>query len=120
MRLHFGTVLGPTANVSHLNHWHVDIGKPPAITVRELARSAKGHRMVEVVYIQEACSVVHGIPLVLDGIWGPRTMDGFSRVLRSMDYGPLPNITTPYVYDAFNAATAHVGFGAIEQVSRDT
>lgn len=112
MRLFFGTVLGPTSNRRHRDHWHVDCGKVPGITWRELRHSADGRRRIEVVYLQEACRVVHGVPLALDGIWGPRTAAAVGRVL---DATRAPrDIRNPEAFVAFATATALVGFGQVE------
>ena len=114
MRLFFGTVLGPTANRKHRDHWHLDTGKTPSITWRELRQSADGRRRVEVVYLQEACSVIHNIPLALDGIWGPRTASAVGRVLAATR--APQDIRNPEAYVAFCTASALVGFGQVEQL----
>jgi hypothetical protein len=116
LRLHFGTVLGPTSNKAHAKHWHVDTGKEPAITPDELAASKGGVRKVEIVYLQDACSTVHGLKVVQDGLWGPKTEAAVCDVLAELVSSLKPDITAPEVYRAFNVATALVGFGHVEEV----
>lgn len=114
LRCYFGTVLGPTSNLDHANHWHVDAGKAPELDAGELAQSDGGVRKVEVVYLQDACSTVHGIPLEWDGIWGPKTKAAVAQVLAGLDSAD-GDITNPSSYRAFNVATALVGFGQVEE-----
>jgi len=116
MRLHFGTVLGPTANAAHADHWHCDVGREPEITEAELAQSASGTRKVEVVWLQEAATVVHGRWLEPDGIWGPRTSEAVTAIGHGLDSDEDRPITCPVVYQAFCLATALVGFGQLERV----
>ena len=114
-RMHFGTVLGPASNKAHAHHWHVDTGKEPEITERELQQSEGGERKIEVVALQDACRVVHGIDVgKLDGRWGPKTDAGVSRVLEGLDVDTDLDIISPATYQAFNLATALVGFGIVE------
>lgn len=118
-RIHFGTVLGPTSNQDHANHWHCDIGKDPAITPSELQASRDGTRRVEVVYLQDACSTIHGIPLELDGKWGDLTEGAMKYVLGQLEGADL-DITNPTTYRMFNVATALVGFGQVEAPDADS
>lgn len=118
MRLYFGTVLGPTANKSHADHWHCDTCKPPAITWSELSQSARGIRKVEVVYLQESCSVVHGQQLEVDGIWGEQTRRAVHRVVSTLRVSSH-DIRDPETYLAYNVATALVGFAQVEQLVAD-
>jgi hypothetical protein len=106
MRLHFGTVLGPTADRRHGDHWHCDVGRAPQITVHELAQSAKGTRKVEVVFLQEACTIVHGKRLKPDGVWGPKTMTAVGEVTSSIDGLSFEDITQSWAYAAFLTTTA--------------
>jgi hypothetical protein len=120
-RIHFGTCLGPTSNQQHANHWHDDIGKEPGITPSELAASQRRERKVEVVFVQDACSTVHGIPLKLDGWWGDLTEAAVNQVLRGLDGVDLDlDITIPMTYKAFCVATALVGFGVLEAPTGDS
>lgn len=118
LRLLFGTVLGPASNEAHADHWHVDSGRAPLVSWSELRQSQLGTRKVEVVYLQEACAHVHGVELVSDGIWGPKTAAAVSRVVSSLR-SPSADIRDPEAYLAFNVATALRGFGQLERASNN-
>lgn len=116
LRLIFGTVLGPSANRQHADHWHVDDIRSPGITRTELQQSACGQRRVEVVYLQESCNVVHGQDVDVDGIWGAETDRAVARVVRGLRTS-TGDIRDPETYLGFLVATALVGFGQIESVA---
>lgn len=120
MRMFFGTVLGPSSNKAHGGenaHWHVDTGKATEISPDELRDSRRGVRKVEIVYVQDAITSVHGMDCGrIDGQWGPKTAAAF-EVLMSTVNAHMINISVPTVYRAFNLATALVAFGHIEQIA---
>lgn len=80
LRKHFGTVLSYDYNKAHEDHFHFDNG-----TATGFKTAAKSH----VIFIQNVISLVFGIAIGRDGLWGPETQGGVSQLRARLDIGPL-------------------------------
>lgn len=77
----FGNVLGYLYNAAHADHFHLDDLVPPGF---------RSNSRAIVTFVQEALRVVHGIPVLVDGDWGPATARALCNVLR-VEQKAFPN-----------------------------
>lgn len=80
LRQHFGTVLAYTYNKDHEDHFHFDNG-----TALGFKRHAKSH----VMFLQYCLTLIFGIKVGLDGVWGPETSGATKLVLGELGIGSI-------------------------------
>ncbi len=101
VRRHFGTVLDYSYNVDHHDHFHLDDGTTVDFQPDSPSR---------VKFLQGALTHVHGLPVEIDGGYGPQTKQAVAAASRTL--GIAGDIETPSVWREFLVGTAEKGFGA--------
>jgi hypothetical protein len=101
IRKHFGQVLDYFYNADHRDHFHFD----DAVAV-----GFRQGSFATVSFLQGALRFVHGIPVGLDGRWGPKTRDAVTSALASLGMtGSLDNRATWVEFLTRSAARAFGG-----------
>jgi hypothetical protein len=103
IRRHFGTVLDYHYNADHHDHFHLDDGTSVDFQTSSLSR---------VKFLQGALTYIHGLPLGIDGAYGPQTKQAVATVLNTL--GMAGELEDPSIWKAFLLKTAEKGFGVVE------
>jgi hypothetical protein len=79
---HFGTVLDYHYNTDHRDHFHLDDGT--AVDFRASSPS-------RVKFLQGALSYVHGLPVAIDGAYGPQTKQAMTTAFSALGIAGDPD-----------------------------
>lgn len=96
---HFVHTLHYLYNAPHEDHFHIDTSIRVGFSTKSRSR---------VGFMQATLRFIHGIPLVLDSSWGPKSASATDLALARL--GLPGSVTTPSVWSSYLLETARIGF----------